>query len=414
MKKGDVVMKYMVWSYGYETQRLLELGLLQISDIVAFIDVQKRGKTEFGVEIVSPQQGLKKLRDVECVLVTVRRDVVKREIYAQALTLGYPDEKILFVYNICNFAKVHEQNEANLQKISSGLPLEQMKQMKQEQQMAIDSVRPFMPFVSLEFDGLQFIFRSRDIAIPSAMIQNQAVYPKLEMEFCLQNCQMLGRAMDKGIFLEIGANVGTTTLYMHNRLGREWRYYAFEPMEENYKLLQVNCLLNNCADIICENKGVTDSVGGQMCFYFNTDNSGGSGVVTGNQKKKSHMVNERIVNCTTVDNYLDEKNISAEEVGLVWIDVEGHEPAVISGGKKTFQFSLAPCYLEFNYQDYEKQGTLKSFVRDLQDIYDKFICYEQFEKGWKKPRPVAELEQLADELRNYVPHGNIILWKDGK
>lgn len=406
-------MKYMVWSYGTETQRLLELGLLQISDIVAFIDTQKRGETEFGVEIVSPQQGLKKLCDVEYVLVTVRRDVVKREIYAQALTLGYPDEKILFVYNICHFAKVHEQSDINLQKISLNLPLEQMKQMKQKQQMAIDSVRPFTPFVSLEFDGLRFIFRSSDTAIPSAMIQNQAVYSKLEMEFCLQNCQALGMTMDKGIFLEIGANVGTTTIYMHKRLGRAWRYYAFEPMEENYRLLQVNCLLNDCADIVCENNGITDSAG-EMCFLFNTDNSGGSGVDQGKRRQMMHMVNERMVHCTTVDDYLDAKNISAEEIRLIWIDVEGHEPAVISGGKKTFQLSPAPCYLEFNYQEYEEQGSFKRFVSDLREIYDKFICYEQFEKGWKTPRSVKELEYLADELRSYNPYGNIFLWKDGK
>lgn len=403
-------MKYMVWGYGWESQRLLELGFLQAENIVAFIDVRKVGMTESGIKIVSPQQGLTMLNKADRVLIPVRHDVVKREIYAQALTLGYRDEKLLFLYNTCDFAKVHEQVDADLEKIAAGLSVEKR---KQDQQLAMDLVRPFMPFVSLEFDGLRFIFASEDEIITHSMVQDQATFPKAEMEFCLRKCQEIGMTMEKGIFLEVGANVGTTTLYMHKRLGKTWKYYAFEPMEENFKLLQVNCLLNGCQDIVCENKGITDHTGGQMRFLFDEYNSGGSGVDIKSRRQSPHMVNPRMVSCTTVDDYLAVKAISYQNVRLIWIDVQGHEPNVVAGAKKTLRSSGAPCYLEFNYQDYEELGTLRDFVQDLQTIYDKFICYEQYENGRTTARPVSELDQLADELRDCVPFGNIFLWKDG-
>ena len=179
-------MKYMVWGYGWEAQRLLKLGFLQDEDIVAFIDVKKVGMTDSGIKIVSPKQGLSMVNKVDRVLIPVRHDVVKREIYTQALKLGYRDEKLLFLYNTCDFARVHEQVEADLEKIALGLSVEKR---KQDQQLAMDFVRPFMPFVSLEFDGLRFIFASEDEIITHSMVQDQATFPKAEMEFCLRKCR---------------------------------------------------------------------------------------------------------------------------------------------------------------------------------------------------------------------------------
>ena len=51
------------------------------------------------------------------------------------------------------------------------------------------------------------------------------------------------------IFIDIGANIGTTTLEASKKIGVDGKIFSFEPNPRIFKFLQKNILLNKCKNI---------------------------------------------------------------------------------------------------------------------------------------------------------------------
>lgn len=105
----------------------------------------------------------------------------------------------------------------------------------------IDKARSLTPYLSLKCEELVFLYNKTDFLIPDTMSFYQAVWSRDEMEFFWKEAPRRQR----GIFMDIGANIGTTSIYFRKKLAANLTYIAFEPVKENYKLLKINCILNN-------------------------------------------------------------------------------------------------------------------------------------------------------------------------
>ena len=53
--------------------------------------------------------------------------------------------------------------------------------------------------------------------------------------------------------IDVGANIGYFTLLMANRVGPQGKVIAFEPINENFRILQENIALNGHLNVIAEN-----------------------------------------------------------------------------------------------------------------------------------------------------------------
>ena len=101
-----------------------------------------------------------------------------------------------------------------------------------------DQVRGHMPYLSTECDGLYFLYNRTDLLIPNAMSFYKSTWSRAEMLFFWREAPR----RDKGIFLDIGANIGTTAIYFRKKLAPDLNYIAFEPVRENVKVLKINCI----------------------------------------------------------------------------------------------------------------------------------------------------------------------------
>ena len=203
----------------------------------------------------------------------------------------------------------------------------------------------------------------------------------------------------RGIFLDIGANVGTTSIYMQKRLNNN-QIYAFEPVRENYNLLKANCFLNNSDSIIAENIGISDS---EFTAVMKTDpNNMASSRLEKNvlSEYASYYSGNEKARFTTLDIYAKDNGIKIENVKGVWIDVEGSEPSVFLGSKDFFRKCNAPVYVEYNPKIYERNGEYDLFLELLMDIYTSFICWEDYQNGSKARRDIKELKFVKDEMKN--------------
>lgn len=249
-----------------------------------------------------------------------------------------------------------------------------------------DQVRSLMPYLSLECDGLTFLYNKTDFLMPDIMSFCGETWSKKEMDFFWQEAPR----RQTGIFMDIGANIGTTSIYFKKKLARNLSYVAFEPVKENFKVLKINCILNDCEDILVENIGISDTEGIMGCTVVES-NYGGCRM-NADEKGEEHCETIRL------DTYMKNNKISPKEVSYIWMDIEGHEVNAIAGAKELLRESEASLFIEYNAAEYKAEGKLEYIIKELQDVYSTFLCFEQYIDGRTSKRCITELMGLADEM----------------
>lgn len=123
--------------------------------------------------------------------------------------------------------------------------------------------------------------------------------------------------------LDIGANIGTTTVPLVTRFGAA-HVHAFEPAPLNWRRLAQNIAGNGLEGRATAHRlAVSDHVG-SVEFAVSGRNAGSSHVAAPGETGT-------LVECASIDSLVARGIIEPDRVGLVWIDVEGHEAAVLAG-----------------------------------------------------------------------------------
>jgi FkbM family methyltransferase len=167
-----------------------------------------------------------------------------------------------------------------------------------------------------------------------------------------------------GLAADIGANIGNHSLFFRKYYPK---VFSFEPNPRTYKVLNLNAeLLDN---ITCLNFGLSDSA--RTAFLnINSGNVGGSHL-SADETLRSNTQQE--IKLETLDGVA---GIFGQRLGLVKIDVEGHELAVLKGGVallardkpvilfeqqvENFVDGQSPVYEYLKTIGYSKFGTVKA------------------------------------------------------
>ncbi len=137
---------------------------------------------------------------------------------------------------------------------------------------------------------------------------------------------------EKGVMLDIGANIGSYTLRCSKR-SPELDIYAFEPSVSAYELLCLNVKENKTdSKVRCLDVAVSSRQGREK--FYEAAESSFSGF-SDNRRADVKRVSE--VNVTTLDAFAEERGI--ESVNGIKIDVEGFETEVLRGGRSLFNRS---------------------------------------------------------------------------
>lgn len=213
-------------------------------------------------------------------------------------------------------------------------------------------------------------------------------WQRAEIERAVSILRKAGRATGRGVFIDVGANIGTHTVYAL-KSGQFERAIAFEPEPRNAMLLAMNIAANDCAArIICVNKAVGDAAGIET-LHIHPRNRGAHSL---NAPPSLDGLERVEVPVVRLDAALAEFQISASDIGLVWIDVEGHEPEVIAGlGDLLGRVPLAIEYAPRRY-DERRGDTLRAA---LQRDYRKFA---RLDIDNAPEQPMSELTSLQTDV----------------
>ena len=153
-----------------------------------------------------------------------------------------------------------------------------------------------------------------------------------------------GYSVRDRVFLDVGANIGTTSVMAITRLGCA-HVFAFEPSRANVRMLRHNVLENGLEERITPICAAVSDRPREVQMRLCETNSGDHRV---NVPEISVQDGREvvIVEAVSLDAWLDEQRIDLETVGAVWIDAQGHEPHVLAGASQMLA-SDTPIVCEF-------------------------------------------------------------------
>ena len=130
--------------------------------------------------------------------------------------------------------------------------------------------------------------------------------------------------------IDIGANTGIYSM-VAKTINPKSKVFSFEPSKHTYKKLLLNNKLNKF-DITCEQIALSDSTGKQV--FFDTPDTNQTSASLSSEKLKnwegySGEIYEYKVQTVKLADYI--KNKSIENIDLIKMDIEMHEPEAIEG-----------------------------------------------------------------------------------
>lgn len=138
--------------------------------------------------------------------------------------------------------------------------------------------------------------------------------------------QAAQRVVDPGcVAVDIGANIGYFTLLLAKLVGPEGRVIAFEPLPENFHVLQENVALNAYRNVTLEPRAVMEKPG-TVRLYREREH-----LLTGTASTVHGQGSGLEVPATSLDVYL---RATGKRADFVKIDVEGAEGAVLTGMRR--------------------------------------------------------------------------------
>ncbi len=175
-------------------------------------------------------------------------------------------------------------------------------------------------------------------------------FQRREIEQAIALLAENGRLSADAVFVDIGANIGTHTIYAL-RSGKFTRAVAFEPEPKNARLLAMNMEANGVADVVTVVPKAAGEVAGTAMLYLHPRNKGAHALgrppsVDGQEQFEVPIVR--------VEDVLAECGVE-ERVGLLWIDVEGHELHVMRGLKRLLARGI-PILFEYTPQRHSDEA----------------------------------------------------------
>lgn len=187
--------------------------------------------------------------------------------------------------------------------------------------------------VNVDLEGKSFLMLAT-----GGTIENELFWKDIHTSLEPETIWIWVNLLEKGVssIIDVGANTGLYSL-MSKSINPQTEIIAFEPSRVTNQKLVKN-IERNGFDIRTEQLALSDKAG-ELLFYDTKDGNQTAASlsprVLKEKEENQSILNEYRVQVTTLDNYIQENNVS--DIDLVKIDVELHEPEVFAGMKNLIE-----------------------------------------------------------------------------
>jgi FkbM family methyltransferase len=203
--------------------------------------------------------------------------------------------------------------------------------------------------VLCELGNVRFFVDPSDRVV-GAWLMWHGGWQRREIEAAVELLSARGRLPADSIFIDIGAHIGTHTVYAL-RTGAFVRAVAFEPEPRNAGLLAMNVEANGLSQAVVVVRKAAGARSGSGMLHLHPRNTGAHAMEVPPSIDADRALEVPVVR---VEDELAALEIPVEKVGLVWIDAEGYEPQVLEGLKALMAHAV-PITFEFTPDRYSAQ-----------------------------------------------------------
>ena len=129
------------------------------------------------------------------------------------------------------------------------------------------------------------------------------------------------------VVFDIGANIGSYTIWMSKFIGSNGTIHSFEPDESSFNRLKSNVNLNKIHSYVSLNKLAISDSGERRRFTSSKD--------VENHLTVKGDISGLEIDCTTIDQYVYEHDI--KHIKFIKMDIEGFEYFALNGASKTLK-----------------------------------------------------------------------------
>jgi FkbM family methyltransferase len=220
---------------------------------------------------------------------------------------------------------------------------------------------------------------------------------------------LVGKA-GRDVLVDAGANLGMICIAMLKR-GYFQEAIAIEPDPRNFELLQRNIEQNGFAGRIRPFHCAVTDEGGEVELELSDVNFGDHRVRAAEAGAPARMDEERRgtvrVPAWRLDDLLQqEAGVDLDRIGLVWVDVQGHEGRLFRGARETLRHG-APVISEFWPYGIRRSGlTRDAYAEILRSLFERLVIVDAA-AGQFGPRDIAAIGELFDSCP--LPEQNLEL-----
>lgn len=281
--------------------------------------------------------------------------------------------------------------------------------------LLFDLVAPFSPSIAVDRDGIFYHVSTADKLIGRYTFGTGSFEKDLmERSIGLLERETGNSPLLKGrTFVDVGANIGTTTIPAIKTFHAA-KVIAFEPSPANFRLLRCNIIANDVtSDVDAYDVGLSNESGTAL-FELSRTNSGDHRVRMPGIDSPGELDEGNRPTITvpviTLDEHFQRADIDIDDIGLLWLDTQGHEGHVLAGATMVVD-SAVPVACEYWPYGLQRSGGL-SLLHDLVTRHYRWVIDVRRSTPSRVDRfPAASLPELQHRYSGHASYTDILLVK---
>jgi FkbM family methyltransferase len=268
----------------------------------------------------------------------------------------------------------------------------------EERSRFFDTAETFTELVCARVGSARFLVRTQDKHVARALFLKQGRGDMKLLQRCATTvAALLGQDAIAGrLLIDVGANIGSTTINaLHD--GLFGHVLAIEPDPENFETLRLNLLLNGLEARATAIQAAASDVDGELSLVVNPTRSGKHRIASGDERASGAAEEKLTVAAVTLDSLGEEGVYDPADVGLVWIDAEGHEGHILGGATELTRRSV-PVVFEWDPTGLD-EGSGRNLISDA--LTGRYTHFADMRAAAAPGEPRYRLRPL-DELAGYV------------
>lgn len=199
----------------------------------------------------------------------------------------------------------------------------------------------------------------------------------------------------KGVFFDIGSNMGYCSLIMSKVVGEDGKIIAIEPSERDFLRLVDNVNLNKLNNVSVHRVAISDAIGKVKIFIAPEERSALNTLGTEFSNKGIEKINVETVDATTLDAFVEK--VAIEKIDVIKMDIEGSELKALKGAKNSIEKYRPTLIVGINSNSLRANNSsmeeLEIILKDL-----RYKIYSLTETPFFALKEVENLTQVEGNL----------------